>query len=64
MQCVRNVEKPVDGSYRADLDLAVDSDRLVLDCVETQNSWREVCQRIVANDQPEKIKDAHRSGAG
>ena len=54
----------MDGSYRADLDFAVDSDRLVLDGVETQNGWREVCQRIIANDQPERIKGAHRSGAG
>lgn len=36
-------------SYRPDLDLAVDSDRLVLDGVETQNGWREVCQRTIAN---------------
>lgn len=39
----RKAGKPVDESYRADLDLAVDSDRLVLDGVETQNGWREVC---------------------
>jgi hypothetical protein len=35
-------------SYRADLNLAVDGNGLVLDGVETQDGWREICQRNVA----------------
>jgi hypothetical protein len=51
-------------SYRADFNLAVHGDRLVLDGVETQNGWRKICQSNVAWQNPgTERKDAYQSGA-